>query len=199
MRAVVRPKWRLLLLRTRTQQPGIVLARCRSPSVSAAWQSHVPRAPTSFRRQRGHCHAIATAVETFVQPIQQLVDQHIPTDAISAEDIVHRLRQNCMFDVEPGHEVLMLYHPPPPPPWTGPRSTPHTRCQRPHILTGSQAVLHGHGSHQGVDVAWTLRARADGAFHDQLTSKVWNSRLGYSGAEDVTCWEVRTSTRPVKR
>ncbi len=41
-------------------------------------------------------------------------------------------------------------------------------------------------------MAWTLRARTDGAFHDQLASKVWNSRLGYSGAEDSTCWEVRS-------
>ena len=54
-----------------------------------------------------------------------------------------------------------------------------------------QAVLQGHGSHQGVDVAWTLRARADGAFHDQLASKVLTSRLGYSGTPDFTCWEVR--------
>lgn len=54
----------------------------------------------------------------------------------------------------------------------------------------AQVILEGRGVHLGIEVAWTMRARPDGAFCEQLTSKHWKSKLGYSGEAGSACWEV---------
>lgn len=51
--------------------------------------------------------------------------------------------------------------------------------------------MEGSGKYLGIDVVWMMRARPDGAFCEQLSSKHWKSKLGYSGEPGSHSWEVR--------
>ena len=114
MKTIVRPRWRLLWLTPSAQLSRDVPTQSNRPPVRAAWRSHAAPAPAPVGRQHRQCHATATAVETLADPASQLVGQHGAMETVSAEDIMQGLRQNCMFDVAPGYEVLKLSLPPPP-------------------------------------------------------------------------------------
>ena len=130
MKAVVRPRWRLFWITPTQQQAGTVVApvHCQQIRLCAGAR---PRTRRLGRRQGGQCGATVTVAEPIVQSSDR---QHASIESMSVQDILQSLRQNCMFDVASGSEVLPQAHcpspsletpPPPPAPALRPFLRPH--------------------------------------------------------------------------
>lgn len=58
-------------------------------------------------------------------------------------------------------------------------------------MHSQQAIATGKGKHLGINIAWRMRWRADGAFFEEVRSKELGFQWGYDGGANSSCWEVR--------
>lgn len=54
-----------------------------------------------------------------------------------------------------------------------------------------QVDVSGHGSHMGMDIAWQLKLRQDGAFLERISGKELNFSSGCNAGPRPTSWEVQ--------
>ena len=66
----------------------------------------------------------------------------------------------------------------------------------PDLPPGTEVWSCGVGTHMSSKCAWSLRFSSEGAFREEIKSKDFTTRWGFSGAPGDACWEVDSAGVP---